>query len=60
MRDLWPFMWFFYIGYGLDPSHYGYSKHSYTATDFVTFLNTVVPSVGTQGHTDSVYFKQCF
>jgi hypothetical protein len=38
-----------------NPSQHGFHKFSSTATNLVTYLNSIIPSVSTQGQTDSVH-----
>jgi hypothetical protein len=45
-----------FFKYRLNPSQHGFHKHNSTTTILVTYLNTAVPYVNTQGKTDSVYF----
>jgi hypothetical protein len=40
----------------LNPTQHGFCKHNPTSTSLITYLNTVVSSVSSQGQTDSVYF----
>jgi hypothetical protein len=42
--------------YRLNPSQHGFRKFNSTATSLVTYLNSIIPSISTQGQTDSVYF----
>jgi hypothetical protein len=42
--------------YRLNPSQHGFCKFNSTATNLVSYLNSIIPSVSTQGQTDSVYF----
>jgi hypothetical protein len=43
-----------FFKYRLNHSQHGFRKHNSTTTNLVTYLNTVMPSVNTQGQTDSV------
>jgi retron-type reverse transcriptase len=46
-----------FFKYKLNPSQqYGFRKFNSTAINLVTYLNSIIPSVSTQGQTDSVYF----
>jgi hypothetical protein len=45
-----------FFKYRLNPSQHGFRKFSSTATSVVTYLNSIIPSVSSQGQTDSVYF----
>jgi hypothetical protein len=40
----------------LNPSQHGFRKSNSTTTNLVTYLNSIMPSVSTQGHTVPVYF----
>jgi hypothetical protein len=40
----------------LNPSQHFFRKDNSTLTNLVAYLNTIIPSVSTQGQTDSVYF----
>jgi hypothetical protein len=42
--------------YRLNPFQHGFRKFSSTETNLVTYLNSIIPSVSTQGQNDSVYF----
>jgi hypothetical protein len=42
--------------YRLNPSQHGFRKFNSTATNLVNYLNSIIPSVSSQGQTDSVYF----
>jgi hypothetical protein len=42
--------------YKLNPSQHGFRKFNSTATNLVTYLNSIMPSVSTHRQTDSVYF----
>jgi hypothetical protein len=44
-----------FFRYRLNPSQNGFSKFNYTSTNLVTYLNSVIPPVSTQGQTDSIY-----
>jgi hypothetical protein len=41
----------------LYPSQHGFRKFNSTATNLVTYLNSIIPSVSSQGQTNSVYFE---
>jgi hypothetical protein len=45
-----------FFKYRLNPSQHGFCKFNSTATNLVTYQNSIIPSVCTQGQTDSVYF----
>jgi hypothetical protein len=45
-----------FFKYRLNPSQHGFRKFNSIATNLVTYVNSVIPSVSTQGQTDSVYF----
>jgi hypothetical protein len=45
-----------FFKYRLHPSQHGFRKFNSTATNLVTYINSIIPSVSTQGQTDSVYF----
>jgi hypothetical protein len=42
--------------YRLNPSQHGFRKFNSTVTSLVTYLNSIIPSVSSQGQTNSVYF----
>jgi hypothetical protein len=44
-----------FFKYRLNPYQHGFRKFNSTA-NLVTYLNFIIPSVSTQGQTDSVYF----
>jgi hypothetical protein len=46
-----------FFKYRLNPSQHGFHKFNSTATNLVTYLNSIIPSVSSQGQTDSVYFE---
>jgi hypothetical protein len=45
-----------FFRYRLNPSQHGFRKFNSTATNLVTYFNSIIPSVSSQGQTDSVYF----
>jgi retron-type reverse transcriptase len=45
-----------FFKFRLNPFHHGFRKFNSTATNLVTYLNSIIPSVGSQEQTDSVYF----
>jgi hypothetical protein len=44
-----------FFKYRLNPSQHGFRKFNSTATNLVTYLNSIIPSISSQGQTDSVY-----
>jgi hypothetical protein len=40
----------------LNPAQHGFRKSNSTTINLITFLNSIMPSVSTQGQTDLVYF----
>jgi hypothetical protein len=46
---------YYFFKYRLNPTQHGFRKFSSTATNLVTYLNSIMPSLSTQGQTDSVY-----
>jgi hypothetical protein len=46
----------FHFKFKLHPNQHGFLKSKSTATNLVTYLNYVTPSVCSQGHFDSVHF----
>jgi hypothetical protein len=46
----------FHFKFKLHPNQHGFLKSKYTATNLLTYLNDVTPSLCSQGQFDSVYF----
>jgi hypothetical protein len=46
----------FYFKFKLHPSQHGFIKSKSTATNLVTYLNSIKASVSSQGQTDTIYF----
>jgi hypothetical protein len=47
----------FYFKFKLHPSQHGFIKSKSTATNLVTYLNSITASASSQGQTDTIYFN---
>jgi hypothetical protein len=51
------YYYYYYLKFQLHPSQHGFIKSKFTATNLVTYLNSITASVSSQGQTDTIYFN---